>query len=78
MDINMPVMNGIDAARAIRESEKAAGTPRTPIVAVTAAEDTILLREKFRDAGIDCMLQKPVSKAKFMEAALRFGLRTAA
>jgi two-component system, sensor histidine kinase and response regulator len=58
MDIQMPVLSGIDATRAIREREK--GQPwRTPIVAMTAhamAGDA----DKFLDAGMDGYLSKPI------------------
>src|SRR5262249_14733659 len=36
MDIQMPVMDGIAAAKAIREAERAEHLPRTPILALTA------------------------------------------
>jgi len=36
MDVQMPVMDGPAAARAIRERETAAGRGRTPIIALTA------------------------------------------
>jgi CheY-like chemotaxis protein len=57
MDVSMPVMNGLDATRAIRAREKALGR-RTPIVALTAhALDEHLGR--CLDAGMDGRLVKP-------------------
>jgi signal transduction histidine kinase/ActR/RegA family two-component response regulator len=57
MDIQMPIMNGIDATRAIRADE---GTGRhTPIVAVTAnasAQDA----ERCLAAGMDAYVAKPI------------------
>ena len=55
MDVQMPIMDGIDAARAIRESEK---DVRIPIVALTAnaMEGD---RENCRKAGMDDYLPKP-------------------
>ncbi len=60
-DISMPVMDGKDAARAIREIEFRAGRARIPIVAMTAHalegdEDSILA------AGIDHYMTKPLRK----------------
>jgi len=58
MDIHMPVMNGIDATKAIREL--AGPLARIPIVALTAcamAEDEAACRE----AGVDEFLTKPVN-----------------
>ncbi len=61
MDVSMPEMNGIDAAKMIRDLEKASGT-HVPIVGVTANAlrgD----REKCLDVGMDDYLAKPVSPA---------------
>ena len=61
MDVSMPEMNGMDAAKAIRKLEKESGV-RVPIVGVTANAlrgD----REKCLDVGMDDYLAKPVSPA---------------
>ncbi len=59
MDISMPLMNGIDAAKEIREAEKLTGA-RTPIVAVTAQALNVDM-QKCMDAGMDDYITKPVS-----------------
>jgi CheY-like chemotaxis protein len=59
MDISMPVMNGIDAAKEIREAEKLTGI-RTPIVAVTAQALNVDM-QNCMDAGMDDYITKPVS-----------------
>lgn len=59
MDIQMPIMNGLEATRAIREIEQAQGLPRTRIVALTAYAmpgD----RETFLSSGMDDYVTKPV------------------
>ena len=57
MDENMPVMNGIEATRHIRELEKISNT-KTPIIAVTANALTSD-RERFLEAGMDSYISKP-------------------
>lgn len=58
MDIQMPVMNGREATRKIRESEKES-IRKLPVIAMTAdafAED---IRE-CREAGMDGHIAKPI------------------
>ena len=58
MDINMPVMNGIDATKAIIEYEEQNNLKHTPIVALTAnavAGD----KERFLNEGLDDYIPKP-------------------
>ncbi|MGV8938039.1 MAG: PAS-domain containing protein [Allorhizobium sp.] len=61
MDVSMPVMNGLQAARTIREKEREAGDGRhVPIVGVTAhALESD--RELCLAAGMDDYLSKPIS-----------------
>ena len=58
MDLRMPVMNGLDASRAIRALERPdAGT--VPIIAMTAnAYDTDV--QNCLDAGMNAHLPKPI------------------
>jgi len=60
LDVEMPVMNGLEAARAIRAWELASGK-RIPILAVTA-NDSPDDREQVRRAGMDGHLLKPFDK----------------
>ena len=63
MDIQMPVMNGLDATKKIRLWEADHGQPRTTIVALTAnafEED----RQKCLDSGMDDFLVKPLDLLK--------------
>jgi len=67
MDIQMPVMDGIDATRAIRERERKSGG-HIPIIAITAhaaAQD----RVRCFDAGMDSYLTKPI-KSELLRAAI--------
>jgi signal transduction histidine kinase/ActR/RegA family two-component response regulator len=70
MDIQMPVMDGIDSARAIRSAEREAGRPRTPIVALTANALSHQV-EEYLAAGMDGHVAKPIEIAKLYEAISR-------
>lgn len=59
MDINMPVMNGFEAARAMRRFEKASGSPRATIIALTGLGDKAAQEQSFT-SGMDLFLTKPV------------------
>ena len=57
-DLNMPVMDGLALARAVRERESADGR-HTPILCITAADHAGELRH-CRAAGMDDTLTKPI------------------
>jgi signal transduction histidine kinase/CheY-like chemotaxis protein len=72
MDMQMPVMDGLGATRAIREAEAAMGRARTPIIALTANAMSHQI-ELCRAAGMDGHVAKPIESARLfaaLEAAL--------
>ncbi len=59
MDIQMPVMDGLETTRAIRGSTELGPKARLPVIAMTAYA-MVGDREKFLDAGMDDSIAKPV------------------
>ena len=68
MDIHMPVMDGLAAARRIRRMPEP--KCRTPIIALTANAMTGD-REKYLDAGMDDYVSKPIDSAMLSAAIAR-------
>ena len=72
MDLHMPGMDGLEAARRIRANEAEIGAPRTPILALTAnasAEDC----EACLAAGMDGFLVKPLDRERLAVALANAG-----
>jgi two-component system sensor histidine kinase/response regulator len=69
MDMQMPVMDGIEATRRIRELET--GRARTPIVALTANAMMGTL-ERCLEAGMDDYLTKPLDISRLQDVLDRF------
>lgn len=64
MDIGLPHMDGITAAKKIREMEASGNLTRTPIIALTAQRDSV---KACQEAGMDEFLSKPFSTSKLIE-----------
>jgi CheY-like chemotaxis protein len=60
LDLHMPGIDGLEAARRIRAHERAEGTPRLPLIALTADALPETCRATLA-AGIDSMIEKPVA-----------------
>ena len=65
MDIEMPVMNGLEATKYIREK---LGKPKslTPIIALTAHNPKIFF-DDYKDVGFSQLLTKPYSVSKITQ-----------
>jgi PAS domain S-box-containing protein len=66
MDLQMPDMDGLEAARRIRAVEHQAGDKRTPMLALTANAQTED-REAALEAGLDGLLVKPLDRERLRE-----------
>ena len=66
MDIQMPVLDGFEATKQIREWEKSQNLPQVPIVALTA----YALKEeqnKCIEVGCTSHMAKPITKRELLE-----------
>jgi len=69
VDIQMPVMDGIEATSVIRSKEKLT-KKKTPIIAVTGSE--VLEEFKAKELGFDACIAKPYTREKLLEVVKRF------
>jgi PAS domain S-box-containing protein len=67
LDIQMPVMDGVSAVRAIREQEQVEGRERTPVIALTANAMPHHVIE-YVAAGMDAVIAKPIDLAALVQA----------
>src|SRR5207248_116429 len=67
MDVQMPQLDGIEAAKRIRTHEASGAGRRTPILALTA---NTLVEDRYAcfEAGMDGFLIKPLDRDKLEEA----------
>lgn len=70
LDINIPIMNGMDVARAIRSHANQQVT-KTPIVAITGNANNYTM-EQFREAGINDYLPKPLDFDQLVDTVKRY------
>ncbi|HXM39604.1 MAG TPA: response regulator, partial [Bryobacteraceae bacterium] len=72
MDMQMPVMGGLDATRRMRAIERERGSPAIPIIGLSAnarKEDV----ELSGDAGCNQHLSKPISRHKLLGTIAEYG-----
>ena len=74
IEFRMPLLDGVDVARAIRRFEETGERPRLPIVALTASVMPHEI-EGCTEAGVDEVLGKPFTLAGMQRALERWGTR---
>ena len=67
MDVHMPVLDGVDATRAIRRLEQAEGRTHTPIIALTA-NAMEHQKAEYLACGMDRLVTKPIQIAELFDA----------
>jgi signal transduction histidine kinase/CheY-like chemotaxis protein len=67
MDMQMPVMDGLEATRVIRQTERLTGRPRMPVIMLSANALPEHI-EAGRQAGADGHVAKPVTAASLLAA----------
>ena len=73
MDLNMPVMDGLEATRVIRSDEAREGLARMAVVAMTA-DCMPEVEEKCAAVGMDEVTFKPIA-AKKVEQVIKYWMR---
>lgn len=69
LDLQMPKINGLDAARLIRQESML--NKQTPIV-VISANSSDLNKERLEKSGVDLCLQKPIDEKQLLNHLLLF------
>lgn len=78
MDIMMPLMDGKESVKAIREQEKIMGiksSEEVKIMMITALGDPKNVVESYYKSGADAYVVKPFDKQKFWETIAKLGLK---
>jgi len=71
MDCQMPIMDGYETTRVLKEKMKKAEIPNIPVIAFTA-NDSEKDKEKCRKVGMSDYLTKPLSEAKLKEIIFKY------
>ncbi len=79
MDLRMPVMDGFEAVRQLRDQEREAGLSRTPVIAISASVYDVSTADLLR-LGFDAFLTKPIDEEQLfsvLEEQLGLGFERA-
>jgi CheY-like chemotaxis protein len=67
MDVQMPVMDGLQAVSQVRKDEQRRGLTRTPIIALTAHASQAQ-HDQCIAHGMDAVITKPIKRAALLAA----------
>ncbi|HAQ21063.1 MAG TPA: response regulator [Prolixibacteraceae bacterium] len=67
MDMQMPVMNGLEASRQIRAFEKETGQINRVFIVALTGNDISDKKEECLEAGMDDFMEKPLQDKLFVE-----------
>jgi len=70
LDIKLPLLNGIDVLKRMREDER---TRRTPVVMLTSSTEQADIARTY-ELGVNSYVRKPVEFENFVVAARQLGL----
>ncbi len=74
MDINMPLMGGVEATRILRQKADLGEIPRTKVVALSAEPLKINEEEYYlKDVGFASYITKPIKRDEFLELMRSYG-----
>lgn len=68
MDIQMPILDGPQASKVIKDKIEAGDLPNIPIIALTAKTSTEEEKAYYESCGIQAVLEKPLNEDKLLEA----------
>lgn len=72
MDLKMPVMDGLESSRTIREMEKKSGNGhRAVIIALSASEPSDVI-STCKESGMDDYMEKPIQGNKLLDIVSRY------
>jgi CheY-like chemotaxis protein len=73
MDVQMPVMDGIEATAEIRRLEQELGLPHLPVIAMTA-HALGGYRDRCLDGGMDGYITKPINVRELAAALIKWSV----
>jgi CheY-like chemotaxis protein len=71
MDIHMPVMDGLEATRLIREHEKESNISIPSYIVALSASEVMESRDFCYEVGIDEFIEKPIKESVLRDLVLR-------